>query len=707
MATSAGSFCPGCGHLLKPDSRYCSNCGQGVRVTPRFRWRPKTWMVAPAAFLAVLLLVLPGVLYVWAGLPSTANLSTARLPLSTRIYDRSGTILLAEIHQGSELRHIVALRQVAPAMRQATIAVEDRTFYQHGGLNLLRTGQAGLEDLLHLRFNQGGSTITQQLVKNIYLSGDRSILRKLDEAILAVEVEHQYSKAQILEAYLNRVFYGNRSYGVEAAARTYFGEPASQLSLAEASFLAGLPQAPTELDPFTNPAGAKARQRVVLDAMVKAHDISVVQARAAYSQKLSLQKPSSADDVKAPGFVHWIAAQLEKTYGQELLENGGLTVVTSLDWNLQSIAERQVREKVMGLQAQHVTDGALVAVDPKTGGVLAMVGSAGADVPGGEYNMAVIPRQPGSAFKMFTYTAAIESGKFTMSSWVLDAPLSVPLPDGSHYTPVNYDGYYHGWQPLPHALGNSFNIPAVKVEIGTGIDRVVDVARRMGVETLNQPATSYQPSLTLGGYEVPLIDMAAGASTLAAQGTYRHPQGILKIVAHDGTTLYRYDPGKGSPALTPQVSFIVADMLSNDSNRALAFGRNSDLVIPGHHVAAKTGTTNDFRDNLTVGFTPNLAVAVWVGNADHTPMQHVSGIVGAAPIFHGFMTQALNGQPDSWYGVPNGLTTVDANGYTAYLLPGTEQVAQSQQPQPVCDEDCGGGGGFGGGDNGGHHHKHG
>src|SRR5437868_10327156 len=310
-------------------------------------------MVAPAVLLAaILLVVLPGLLYVWAGLPSTANLSTARLPLSTRIYDRTGTILLAEIHQGSERRRIVPLKQVAPAMQQATIAVEDRSFYQHGGLNLLRTGQAGLDDLLHLRFNQGGSTITQQLVKNIYLSEDRSVLRKLDEAILAVEIEHQYSKAQILEAYLNRIYYGNRSYGVEAAAQTYFGKPASQLSLAEASFLAGLPQAPTELDPFTNPNGAKQRQRVVLDAMVKAHDISAAQAKALYAQKLALQKPSNADDVKAPGFVHWIAAQLEKTYGQELLENGGLTVVTSLDWNLQSIAERQVREKVMALQGQ-------------------------------------------------------------------------------------------------------------------------------------------------------------------------------------------------------------------------------------------------------------------------------------------------------------------------------------------------------------------
>jgi membrane peptidoglycan carboxypeptidase len=655
-------------------------------------------MIVPAIVFALLLVVLPGVLYVWAGLPSTANLSTARLPLSTRIYDRTGTILLAEIHQGSERRHIVPLRQVAPAMQKATVAVEDRTFYQHGGLNLLRTGQAGLDDLLHLRFNQGGSTITQQLVKNIYLSGDRSILRKLDEAILAVEIEHQYSKAQILEAYLNRVYYGNRSYGVEAAAQSYFGKPANQLSLAEAAFLAGLPQAPTELDPYSNLHGAKARQHVVLDAMVRAHDITPAQARTASAQALTLQKPSTSDDVKAPGFVHWVAAQLEKTYGDELLKNGGLTVITSLDWNLQSIAERQVREKVMALQSQHVTDGALVALDPATGEVVSMVGSAGADVPGGEYNMAIIPRQPGSSFKIFTYTAAIESQKFTMGSWVLDQPINVRLADGSTYTPQNYDGRYHGWQPIPLALGNSFNIPAVKVELGTGTDHVVDVARRMGVETLTQPATSYQPSLTLGGYEVPLIDMAAGASTLAAQGTYRHPQGILSVVAQ-GQTLYRYDASVNhQTAVTPQVSFIMADMLSNDRNRTLAFGSNSDLVIPGHHVAAKTGTTNDFRDNLTVGFTPNLAVAVWVGNADHTPMLHVSGIVGAAPIFHGFMTQALSGQPDSWFAVPEGLRPVNVNGYTAYLLPGTDQVAQSQQPparSAGCDEDCGGGGGQG------------
>src|SRR3989454_648752 len=557
---SAESYCPACRYRLKPDSRYCSACGRPVTPGAR-RVHFQPWMAAPAIFLAVLLVVLPGMLYVWAGLPSTSNLSTARLPLSTRIYDRTGTVLLAEIHQGSERRHIVPLSQVAPSMQQATVAVEDRTFYQHGGLNLLRTGQAGLDDLIHLRFNQGGSTITQQLVKNIYLSGNRTVLRKLDEAILAVEIEHQYSKAQILEAYLNRIYYGNQAYGVEAAAQTYFGKQASQLSLPEAALLAGLPQAPTALDPFSNLSGARARQRIVLDAMVKAGEITRARARSASAQQLTLRKPSTADDVRAPGFVHWVAAQLEKTYGPELLKNGGLTVVTSLDWNLQSIAQRQVREKVMALQRQHVTDGALVALDPNTGGVLAMVGSAGPDVPGGEYNMAIVPRQPGSAFKIFTYSAAIESGSFTMGSWINDSPVQVRLADGSTYTPRNYDDSYHGWQPIPFALGNSLNIPAVKVEMGTGIDRAVDVARRMGVQALTQPSGAYQPSLTLGGYEVPLIDMAAGASTLAAPGTYPRPQAILPVVAHHGSTPYPYTAAKGKPGPTPPGSFIMADML--------------------------------------------------------------------------------------------------------------------------------------------------
>ena len=688
---------------MASDSRFCAACGHPTGVASAIgnhRFQP--WMAIVALVAALLLVVLPGLLYVWAGLPSTSNLSTARLPLSTRIYDRTGTVLLADIHQGSDRRHIVPLSQVAPSMQHALIAVEDRSFYQHGALSVLRTGQAGLQDLLHLRLDQGGSTITQQLVKNIYLSDDRSVLRKLDEAILAIEVEHQYSKQAILTAYLNRIYFGNQSYGVEAAANTYFGKHASQLSTAEASFLAGLPQAPSDLDPYTNLAGAKARQRVVLDAMVRAHDLTRAQATTVFGQKLSFQPLSSQPDVKAPHFVHWVSAQLEKTYGNDLLQKGGLTVITTLDWNLQSIGEQQVRQQVMSLRSHHVTDGGLVAIDPRTGGVVAMVGSAGRDVPGGEYNMTIIPRQPGSAFKIFTYAAAIESGKFTMASWVLDEPITVRMSDGSTYTPHNYDGSYHGWQPLPHALGNSLNIPAIKVEIGTGVDHVVEVARRMGLQSLNKPAASYQPSLTLGGYEVPLLEMASGAGTLAAEGTSRQPQGILKILSQQGSTMFTYDPrSNGKPALSSQASFILSEMLSDDRNRQLEFGAHSDLVIPGHHVAAKTGTTNDFRDNLTVGYTPGLAVAVWVGNADHSAMQNVSGIVGAAPIFHAFMQQALNGRPNTWYPVPAGLHTMEVAGSTAYLLPGTDQVAQAAQPPPPAYAGNGDGHGNGHGDGGG------
>src|SRR2546427_6323282 len=356
-------------------------------------------MVVPAVLLAILLLLLRGLLPVGGGPPSGSTPGTGRLPPSTRIYDRTGTVLLAEIHQGSERRHIVPLKQIAPTMQQATIAVEDRSFYQHGGLNLLRTGQAGLDDLLHLRFNQGGSTITQQLVKNIYLSEDRSVLRKLDEAILAVEIEHQYSKAQILEAYLNRIYYGNRSYGVEAAAQTYFGKPASRLSLAEASLLAGLPQAPTELDPITNFTGAKARQRVVLDAMVRNHAITPAQADSAYAQRLTPQKASTADDVKAPGFVHWVAAQLEKTYGGGLLGNGGLTVLTSPGLNPQSIASRQGAGEGNGPQGPPLPPGAPGADGSPTRAGAALVGVRGPGLAGGESNMANTPRQPRSAFK--------------------------------------------------------------------------------------------------------------------------------------------------------------------------------------------------------------------------------------------------------------------------------------------------------------------
>ncbi len=629
------------------------------------------------------LLLVPGIVYVSAGLPEAGDLNTLGLPRSTRVYDRSGTVLLAEIRKGSERRRFVPMKEISPLMVQATLAVEDRSFYEHHGLNFGRVFKAGWQDLTHRRIEEGGSTITQQLVKNLFLTQDHSVLRKMREAMLALQLEQKYTKDQILEAYLNRVYYGAQSYGVEAAALTYFGVHAKDLDLAQASLLAGLPSAPSQLDPYVNRAGAQNRQKVVLDAMVRGRYSSRARADEALqkSAALKLQPLSTRDEVKAPHFVRWIAAQLENAYGGDLLREGGLVVTSSLDWRLQELGQQVVADKVHGLASLHVTNGSLVALQPRTGEVLAMVGSAGLDAPGGEFNMALTPRQPGSAFKIFTYTAAIESKNYSMASTILDEPLILPRGGDPYgmgpYRVRNYDGRYHGCVTLPQALGNSYNVPAVRVEMQVGIPAVVETARRMGAEALNQPTGSYQPSLTLGGYEVPLLEMAGGAATLGSQGTWHRPQGILKVQDPRGKTLSVLNV-EARPAVPAAVAFIVSDILSDNRNRVAAFGPHSDLVVAGHRVAAKTGTTNNNRDNLTVGFTPDLATAVWVGNADNSAMApDATGITGAAPIWNAFMTSALQGVADRWFSVPSGVVVRQGRGGTLYFLPGAEGTQAS------------------------------
>jgi membrane peptidoglycan carboxypeptidase len=652
--------------------------------------------VAAGVLLAFLFLVPSSLLLVSAGLPDPAQLNAAGLPQATRIYDRSGTILLAEIHKGGERRRVVPLREISPLLVQATVAVEDHSFYQHHGLNFGRILKAGWQDITRGHIEQGGSTITQQLVKNLLLSRSgaaeqRSFFLKLREAILAVQVEQRYSKDQILEAYLNRVYYGAQSYGAEAAALTYFGptKHARDLDLAQASLLAGLPKSPSQFDPYVNRPAALQRQKTVLDAMVRAGRVTRGQADEALRQSaaMKLEPLNTRDEVKAPHFVRWVAAQLENSYRSDLLQGGGLVVTTTLDWRLQEAGQRIVAEKVRELGGLNVSNGALVALQPQSGEVLAMVGSAGLDVPGGEYNMTLTPRQPGSAFKIFTYAAAIESRSFTAASLIQDSPLTLPRggdPNGmGPYTVRNYDGRYHGWVTLPQALGNSFNIPAVKVEItpGVGVPRVVETARRMGVAALNQPTDSYSPSLTLGAYEVPLLQMANGAATLAAQGTWHRPQGVLRVADARGKTLSTLNT-EARAGVSPQVAFILSDILADNRNRTMAFGAQSDLVIPGYHVAAKTGTTNNNKDNLTIGYTPNVAAAVWVGNANSAPMSpQATGITGAAPIWHDFMLVALKGVPDQWYAAPSGLVTRQVRGALLYFLPGTENVRIETPPE--------------------------
>src|SRR5438034_5956729 len=460
--------------------------------------------------------------------------------------------------------------------------------------------------------------------------------------------------------------------------------------------LAGLPQAPTRYNPVLNFAPAKQRQAQVLAAMVGEKFITAAEAQAAYAAKLQVFSPVTK--FEAPYFVDYVLKTLAKEHGINSSDQRGYPTHTSLDLNLQHMAEQVVREQIAQKgNYYNFHDAALVSMNPKTGEVLAMVGGDDYTRPGGQFNLAYdVPRPPGSSFKIFTYTAAIESRKVNMESPVLDDALVFPIGgDGpgfvsgfAKYVPLNYDRRFHGTLPLKMVMGNSLNIPALKVELRTGIPAVVDMASRLGLTCLGEPCGSKKPedygmSLTLGAYPVRLADMATAASTLATLGVRHREAPILNIKDGLGKDVFTYDPAKNEyRAVDPGVAFIIASIMSDDRNRCMSFGCHGDLTLSGRHVAAKTGTTNDFKDNWTVGFTPSLATAVWVGNPDNKPLSHNStGIVGAAPIWHQFMTQALAQHPDEWFLKPAGVDQVGQN----YYLPGTEYLAPTLAgPWPLC-----------------------
>ncbi|TMG32730.1 MAG: hypothetical protein E6H93_03790 [Chloroflexi bacterium] len=627
-------------------------------------------------------------------LPAISGLSTNSLQQDTLIYDRHGT-LLADVGKEGNHRIVVPLNYISPWVVKATLATEDRTFYSNSGIDIGGIVRAAIANYQHHRIQQGGSTISQQLVKQVYIGSNApaDIQRKLKEAILAIELNRQYSKNQILEMYLNTIFYGSQTYGVEAAARSYFQTNAHDVSLAQAAMLAGLPQAPTQYNPVINFQSAKRRQAQVLAAMVGEKYITAVEAQAAYAVKLQVTPPTTK--FEAPYFVDYVLKTLKNEHNITPDNKRGYRVYTSLDLNLQHTAEQVVTEQVAQKgNYYNFHDAALVSMNPKTGEVLAMVGGVDYNRPGGQYNFAYdVPRAPGSSFKIFTYTAAIESRKVNMESPVLDEPLVFPTqgePAGlGKYIPQNYDRRFHGTLPLKMVMGNSLNIPALKVELRTGIPAVVDMAHRLGLTCLGPPPCvdqkpdAYGMSLTLGAYPVRLADMATSASTLATLGVRHREAPILNIKDGLGRDVYTYSAAKAEfRAVDPGVAFVVASIMSDDRNRCMEFGCHGDLTLPGRHVAAKTGTTNDFKDNWTVGFTPSLATAVWVGNPDNKPLSHNStGIVGAAPIWHKFMTQALAGTPDEWYGVPAGIHQIGQD----YYLTGTENLPRTlAQPWPQC-----------------------
>ncbi|OGH05159.1 MAG: hypothetical protein A2W22_05815 [Candidatus Levybacteria bacterium RBG_16_35_11] len=609
-----------------------------IRKKKNLITNPKFW---PFYFL-IIAIATSFYFFILKDLPSPSKLSSSETPQSTKIYDRNGKLLF-DIYREKDST-FVPLSEIPKDMQEATIAIEDRNFYSHGAIDIRGITRALYSIVFHKQI-QGGSTLTQQLVKNSLLTSEQTITRKIKEIILAYASELLYSKNQVLEMYLNQTPYGGTAYGIEAASQTYFGKRAKDLDLAESTLLAGLPEAPTAYSPFgAHPELAKARQRQVLEAMVEEKYISSGQADKAYNETLVYKRFSN--EIKAPHFVLYIKDLLIKKYGEKKVEEGGLKVITSLDLDLQNMAQATVSSHIDELSGFHVSNGASMITNPKTGEILAMVGSKDYfdEKIDGNVNVTLAERQPGSSIKPVNYATGLING-YTAATPFIDEKICFPQPGSRPYCPVNYDGKFHGVVQMRYALGNSFNIPAVKMLKLNGIPSLVATATAMGITTWKNP-DNYGLSLTLGGGEVTMIDMTQAFGVFATGGYKINLQPILKVTDRTGKVLEQYTPPKspifGKKVLPTGVSFIISDILADNNARILEFGAGSELKIVDQVVSVKTGTTNDFRDNWTIGYTPSYVVASWVGNNDNTPMSGlVSGITGAAPIWHDIMSELL------------------------------------------------------------------
>jgi 1A family penicillin-binding protein len=568
----------------------------------------------------------------------------------TRILDRNGQ-LLYEIY--SDRRYDpVSLDQIPPHVIQSTLAIEDSEFFNHRGFRPLSIMRAAKATILHDEL-QGGSTITQQLVKNVLLTPERTIERKLKELVLATMVEHKYTKEEILELYFNNIPYGGTAWGVQSASHKYFGKNVWDLDLAEATMLAGLPNAPTAYSPFNgNYEISKLRQRIVLNRMVAMNYISDEEANTAFKQDL-VYAPQE-DFIRAPHFVFYVRNELEKHFGPRFVTFGGLTVTTTLDIDLHDQVQRIVREEIEKSSDLNINNGAAVVLDPETGAILAYVGSKNYfDENWGAFDVLTSLRQPGSAIKPVTYSLAFEQG-LTPATIIEDRPV-VYRYEGEVYRPVNYDRRFHGSISLRSALANSYNIPAVKLVDLLGPDNMVNLAKDMGLQSWSVDG-NYGIAITLGGRDVRPLDLANVYATLARGGVYKDVTPFVSIKDVNGHELYR-GYSRQKRVMSPEVAYIVTDILADNFARIPAFGFNNMLAIRGHTVAVKTGTTDQKRDNLAYGYTPSYVVGVWVGNNDNTPMNPrlTSGLSGAAPIWHNIMAYLLEGKENEIFDVPSGI----------------------------------------------------
>ncbi len=608
---------------------------------------------------AVIGVTLAGVaagLYFWvfAGLPPIDDLEAGLALPSTEVLDRHGRLLYEIIPQGGGRHSAVPLDQIARCMVEATVATEDARFYEHPGFDPMAIARALWANLTGGEVVSGASTITQQVVRNLLLDpDDRSLRRKLREVVLAVELTAFRSRDDIMELYLNQSYYGNLAYGVEAAARTYFGKSAAELDLAECAMLAGLPQAPAMYDPLSNPEAARERQRVVLDLMVRRGFISQEEADMAAEEPLRF----AADPfpIRAPHFVMAVWAELEERFREEL-RTRGLVVTTTLDLDWQERAGEITRYWLEELNTPRANEpshnahnAALVALDPYTGEVLTMLGSPDYfdERIDGAVNAALAPRQPGSTIKPFTYAAAMEPSRpdpWTAATMLWDVRTAFVTHDLESYVPVNFSLGEHGPVMVREALASSYNIPAVIALDHIGTDTLARLMSDLGVTTLAD-SERFDLALTLGGGEVRLLELTAAYAAFANGGHRVEPILILEVRDHEGNLLYRANPEPGPQVIDERVAWLITDILSDNAARTPTFGPASPLRLD-RPAAAKTGTTTDFRDAWTVGYTPDLVVGVWVGNADGSPMYRVTGSLGAAPIWHRFMLRVMRGRPE-------------------------------------------------------------
>lgn len=614
--------------------------------------------------------------------------------------NNSGLILLDRNNQPfftfyqPKITKFVPISEIPTNTQDAVIAIEDKDFYHHPGFSITAIIRSMLSDVASQQLAYGGSTITQQLVKNVLLTSQKSFLRKYQEVVLAAEIERRYSKQEILEMYLNSVYFGEGAFGIEEASQSYFGKSSNQLDLAQSTLLAGLLKAPSALSPISNdPKPAEDRAKVILQQMQQQGYITKDQMDAADAEVTTLQYTPKPQDINvtAPHFALMVKQQLEDKYGEETVARSGMKVQTTLDLSWQKYAETTVANQVNHLSGDNAHDGAAVVMDPRSGEVRVLVGSADWNNPDfGTINMATTARQPGSSFKPIVYGDALQQKIITPATMLSDEKTTFP----GGYTPHDYDYKYRGQVTVRRALSNSLNIPAVEVLQKLGVSEAINQAQNMGISTLSD-ASQYGLSLVLGSAEVPLEEMTAAYGTFSDQGTYHTPILISKITDKNGHVIYQSDP-QAKQVISPEAAFLISSILSDNKARAEEFGNTLTINRPA---AVKTGTTSDFKDALTIGYTPSLVVGVWVGNANDVSMDSVAGSLGAAPIWRLLMEHFLAGTPIETFRPPSdisnelvcadkGLKVEEAtsSAYQEYFISGTEPTQLCYTPAPTPTE---------------------